>query len=183
MIDLLLRAKHWQLFIILIVIPITLQFNYLNLYSIFPYVMVVVNFLVFAWIWSIAIGLQENLPDHISMKTKKFKTFFFISLIYFTAVVFAIGGFGELNLNQYLNENSTAMVILIPVHLFSAFCAFYCLYFTAKTIKTIEKRNKVSFGDFTVEFFLIWFYIVGIWIIQPKVNKLYKRRNTTANNV
>jgi hypothetical protein len=38
-------------------------------------------------------------------------------------------------------------------------------------VKTIELQREVTFSDFAGEFFLIWFYPVGIWIIQPKVNK------------
>jgi hypothetical protein len=26
--------------------------------------------------------------------------------------------------------------------------------------------------DFAGEFFLLWFYPVGIWIVQPKINKM-----------
>jgi hypothetical protein len=30
----------------------------------------------------------------------------------------------------------------------------------------------VKFRDFAGEFFLVWFYPVGVWIIQPKINKM-----------
>ena len=52
------------------------------------------------------------------------------------------------------------------------FCMFYMLYFTSKTIKTVELQREVTFGEFIGEFFALWFYIIGIWFIQPKVNKL-----------
>jgi len=61
--------------------------------------------------------------------------------------------------------------IIIPLHLFSMFCIFYTLYFVAKTFKTVELQREVKFSDFAGEFFLIWFYPIGIWIIQPKINK------------
>ena len=62
--------------------------------------------------------------------------------------------------------------IIVPVHLFSMFCIFYSLYFVAKTFKTVELQRETTFSDFAGEFFLIWFYPVGVWIIQPKVNKM-----------
>jgi len=70
-------------------------------------------------------------------------------------------------------SNSTwFLVIILPLHLFSMFCIFHTIYFVAKTIRTAELQRVVTFGDFAGEFFLLWFYIIGIWIIQPKVNRL-----------
>jgi hypothetical protein len=64
------------------------------------------------------------------------------------------------------------MAIIIPLHLFSMFCIFYCLYFVSKTFKTAELQRQTTFSDFAGEFFLLWFYPVGIWIVQPKINKM-----------
>ena len=62
--------------------------------------------------------------------------------------------------------------VIVPLHLFSMFCIFYSLYFVAKTFKTVELQRQVSFSDFAGEFFMIWFYPIGIWIVQPKINKM-----------
>ena len=63
-------------------------------------------------------------------------------------------------------------IVIVPLHLFAMFCIFYSLYFVSKTFKTVELQREVKFGDFAVEFFMIWFYPVGIWIVQPKINKM-----------
>jgi len=52
------------------------------------------------------------------------------------------------------------------------YCIFYLMYKAAKTIKTAEVQKPVSFGDFAGEFFLLWFFPIGIWFLQPKINKL-----------
>jgi putative effector of murein hydrolase LrgA (UPF0299 family) len=67
---------------------------------------------------------------------------------------------------------SGLFAFIIPIHLFAMFCIFYSLYFVAKTIKTVELQRAVTFSDFVLEFFLIWFYPIGIWIIQPQINKM-----------
>lgn len=38
--------------------------------------------------------------------------------------------------------------IIVPLHLFSMFYIFSCLYFFAKTFKTVELQREVSFYDF-----------------------------------
>jgi hypothetical protein len=30
----------------------------------------------------------------------------------------------------------------------------------------------VKFKDFVGEFFLVWFFPIGVWILQPTINKL-----------
>ena len=181
-----LKAKHWQLFLMIIGIPIIMQIvimgtvffhlisgtepdpffmhNYLFL---FPFLMILVLGVLFGWLWSVAIGLQNKLPEGIKMKVKKFKIFFFTPLIY---ILFFLSFFIALNIG--FKSITTIMGIIIPLHLFSMFCIFYILYFVAKTFKTVELQREVSFSDFAGEFFMIWFYPIGIWIVQPKINKM-----------
>lgn len=195
MIDTFLKAKHWQLFIIMLGIPLLFQFytmfnffsdldsesipnpeNLRNTFQLFPLIMVLFSLVFFGWFWSIAIGLQRNIPAEIKMNVKKFKIFFFIPLIYIIFFMFYIGGlFSGIGTNRFSNGGGIIAVIL-PLHLFSMFCIFYSMYFVAKTIKTAELQRKVGFEDFAGEFFLLWFYFIGIWIIQPKVNKLYEKK-------
>ena len=55
------------------------------------------------------------------------------------------------------------------------------VYFVAKTYKTVELQRQVSFSDFAGEFFMIWFYPIGIWIIQPKLNKIIENESAAPN--
>ncbi|WP_100616207.1 hypothetical protein [Confluentibacter citreus] len=192
MIDIFLKAKHWQLFIGIFGIPFFFQFftlfsmfmqtqtesnanteNFIDIFQFFPIIMLVFVGVFFGWFWSIAIGLQKNIPKEIKMKVNKFKVLFFIPLIYIFLIITYISViFYGMGVNGFSNSG-WIVAIIIPLHLFSMFCIFYSMYFVAKTIKTAELQRKVGFGDFAGEFFLLWFYFIGIWIIQPKVNKLY----------
>lgn len=130
----------------------------------------------FGWFWSIGIGLQSKVPEGIKMKVKKFKTFLFIPLIYMILILgfmeFIFGG-AKGNIHEPDGGQIGAFIgLIVPFHLFSMFCIFYCLYFVAKTFKTVELQREVTFSDFAGEFFMIWFFPIGIWIIQPKINKM-----------
>ena len=132
----------------------------------------------FGWFWSIAIGLQNKIPENIKMKVKKFKIFFFIPMFYMLFIFLFIGntmgGLMKSGSEPNVGLIASLAVIIVPLHLFSMFCIFHSLYFVAKTIKTVELQKEVSFSDFAGEFFMIWFYPVGIWIIQPKINQMIK---------
>ena len=191
-----LKAKHWQLFLLMFGVPLLFQifmmvtafanigkdsdpmfmFNYFKL---FPIMMIIFMGVFFGWFWSIAIGLQNKIPSTVKMKVTKFKIFFFIPMVYMLFITIGIG-----SLFTWLPEAAKSgeqpdvglfgigMAVIFPLHLFSMFCIFYCLYFVAKTFKTVELQRETTFSDFAGEFFLIWFYPVGIWIVQPKVNKI-----------
>ncbi|MEP2687467.1 hypothetical protein [Maribacter dokdonensis] len=199
MIQFFLRLKHWQLFIVMLGLPIIYQLYFI--FEIFgsrtqptevvgeegvtqvlneryfhfdflPYVLILFSLVFFGWFWSIAIGLQKNIPDEIEMKVKRFKALFIIPLVYTIVFMMLIGGLFSGMFTYGFSNSTWFLVIILPLHLFSMFCIFHTIYFVAKTIRTAELQRVVTFGDFAGEFFLLWFYIIGIWIIQPKVNRL-----------
>lgn len=199
MIQFSLRLKHWQLFIVMLGLPIIYQLYFI--FEIFgsrtqpmevvgeegvtqvlneryfhfdflPYVLILFSLVFFGWFWSIAIGLQKNIPVEIEMKVKRFKVLFIIPLVYTVVFMVFIGGLFSGMFTYGFSNSTWFLVIILPLHLFSIFCIFHTIYFVAKTIRTAELQRVVTFGDFAGEFFLLWFYIIGIWIIQPKVNRL-----------
>ncbi|MBS1933543.1 MAG: hypothetical protein JST96_06060 [Bacteroidetes bacterium] len=113
------------------------------------------------------------------MKINRFKIFFFIPVVYLIAFCFAmeIAFTGFIKIAERGEEPNVALfgivfALIIPLHLFAMFCIFHSIYFVSKTIKTVELQRETTFSDFAGEFFLIWFYFIGIWFVQPKINKL-----------
>jgi hypothetical protein len=190
-----LRAKHWQIFLITFALPFLFQiiimvgvfsslinnrtpdptiiFGY---FKFFPIMMLLFMGGLFCWFWAVAAGLQKMIPATIKMKIVRFKIFFFIPLIYITCIMAFMAFAFSTNVLQGSNQPPLwffgTFAIIFPVHIFSMFCIFYCLYFVAKTIKTAELQREVTFSDFIGEFFLVWFHFIGIWILQPKINKM-----------
>lgn len=195
MINAFLKAKHWQLFGLIFGIPMVLQFvmvgiiisnlatqsnidpdlmfNYMKL---FPLFIILFMGIFFAWFWAVAIGLQKKVPENLSMKVKKFKVFFFIPLVYLSVFLISFAVFEDFsfssNIESYAEFFFGCFFLISFLHLFVIFCMYYIMFFVAKTIKTVELQRQVKFGDFAGEFFLILYYPIGIWIIQPKINKM-----------
>jgi len=198
MIDRFLRAKHWQMFTLTFGIPMLLQFIMMGFaisslaagkapnpeimfgyMKFFPIYMIIFSGAFFGWFYSVAIGLQKKVPKDVKMKVKKFRIIFFIPMVYILFITSFIG----IGVTDLIETNTapnpmmifSVMGIILPLHLLSMVCIFYSLYFVAKTFKTVELQREVSFSDFAGEFFLIWFYPIGIWIIQPKINKMMEQ--------
>lgn len=192
-----LRAKHWQLFLLIFGFPFFGQLFVMGLmfsnigwqteinspfslsyFAVFPIVMLAYVAIFYGWFWAMGVGLQSKVPEGVNMKVGRFKFFFFTPIVYFLLLmgVIFIGTYAATN-GAFENNPSPEpyiglVFLLIPLHLFAMFCSFYCLYFVSKTIKTVELQREASFSDYVGEFFLLWFYPIGIWIIQPKINKM-----------
>jgi hypothetical protein len=186
MIEKFLKAKHWQVFIITFGLPFFIQImlmpiiiltnNPMILLRIFPITMILFIGGFFGWFWSIAIGLQQVIPKQIQLNVNSFKVFLLIPLVYFILfLAFFITSF-----NSGI-VNSGMLALIVPLHFFSIFSILYCVYFAAKTFKTAELQRNVTFSDFAGEFFLIWFFPIGIWIIQPKINLMIENKDTNHN--
>lgn len=190
-----LKAKHWQLFLLTYGAPMiihlvimgslmaniashtipdpTMMLGYMKL---FPVLMVVFMAVLFGWLWSVAMGLQKKVPENVKMKVTRFKVFFFIPLVYLLLFVANFSLIVNWQLTALPVPNAATIAglfaIVVPLHLFSMFCIFYSFYFAAKTFKTVQLQREVNFGDFAGEFFMVWFYFIGVWILQPKINKM-----------
>lgn len=179
-----LTLKHWQLFILLFGIPfifqsltmgtIISQRNPIEFMQYFPIMMIVVMVLFFSWFYTLGTNLHTKLPGTVSMNLTRFKIFLFIPLVYMIFLsVMLFNLFSNMTLLNANPKIAIFVLILIPVHLFSMFCIFYCLYFISKSLKSVELQKEVTFNDFSGEFFLFWFFLIGVWFLQPRINKLF----------
>jgi hypothetical protein len=182
-----LKAKHWQIFIIIVVMPFIISvlsdgFLIINenskiniiFRSVIP--LILTAFSTF-WILIVSLGLQSKIPIYIKMDVKIFKLLYIIPLIFsvfFEELIDIFIGFSN---NQEFKALITLLLIFTSI-LLIGYCYGYCAYFAAKTFKTVEQRRKVIFGNFSIEFFLFLFYPIGIWIIQPKINKIFANENS-----
>lgn len=181
----LLKLKHWQLFLLLFGIPFILQFVFafamllapssMKVYAIMPVVMLLFIVVFFSWLYSLGTALHKMLPEAVKMNLTTFKIFLFIPLIYITFLCAFMFWVFNTMVTADAAPNLAWFTLIIPIHLFSMFCIFYCLYFIAKTLKAAEWQKPVTFSDYVGEFFLLWFYPVGVWFIQPRVNKLFEK--------
>lgn len=201
-----LLAKHWHIFLLTFVIPFLLQLGVMltwavnfaqqvitqpepdltemfNIFKFFPVLMIVYSAAHFFWLWSLAIGLQPKVPAHVLMKTNKFKGFFFFQISYL--FLFSLGMSLFISTMPTMIEHAevpnfnligVVIAVVFPLHFLAMLSVLYCMYFAAKTIKTVELQREVSFGEFIGEFILIWFHAIGVWFIQPQVNKLMESK-------
>jgi hypothetical protein len=208
MIQIFLKAKHWQLFLLIFVLPLFIYFGWLisflgdfiheamyesdelpvDFFSSFVTMlalMIIPIAIQYAWFWSMAIGLQKKLPADVKMNVPLFKAFFIIPLVYgLLYLLFLISFFSNIERLEDLEHMEDfsnigwligGIFIFITLSLFVMVCTFYQYWFIAKTIKCADQQKDLRFGDFVGEFFLVWFYPIGVWILQPMINRILER--------
>lgn len=137
----------------------------------YPLIISLVVGILYGWMWSVGNGLQNKMPEGVVMKVNKFRMALLYPLFYLLILCLGLAAFflygGSI---ISVVTSAISLILFLIFHLLAMFCMLYSMYFVAKTIKTVELQRPVTFGDFAGEFFLIWFFFIGVWILQPKVN-------------
>lgn len=171
-----LRAKSWQLFCLLFILPLVTEMlvsvpipsgaqsvadlgrSGLVLLLVFELYMAC----FMAWFW--AIGTFSG--DAAKAELKMDRTFFRLAIGY--PPVYTLWFFFTA-----LGPDSPPIFVIVPLHLFCMFCLLYDMHFASKSLAIAEMGRQVNFYDYAAAFFLLWFYPIGIWIVQPRVNRLF----------
>ena len=174
----LLQLKHWQLFsltwgVATLITGISF-FKDPFIFELFPVMMLVLTVGFFGWIWSIAVELHQQLPPDVPLNLTYFKTLILIPVLYSIGVIIWAGSIAFTGSPTLDFTMKLEIGLLLILHLISMVCIVLSIRFAAKTLRSVELGRHARFNDYVGEFFLIWFSLVGIWIIQPKLNKLIK---------
>lgn len=156
-----LKAKHWQIFLILIV---GLFINNLTIEGnpILTMSLNIIGYLTyFSWLLFVGQGLLNYLPKKIEINGAFFLINGFIFIATFIAVLIISGG-------EEIHFTGFAALLVFYI----MYAGFYFMSFPAKLLNSVEQKIEVSLGSYLGDFFLIVFLPIGIWFLQPRVNKI-----------
>ncbi|WP_300664815.1 hypothetical protein [Fluviicola sp.] len=199
-----LRAKHWQIFVSLMVIPFIVMIIFSIIIAVvlvsrnpqkpeeiawifyfMPFIIAASSFVQFAWLWNVATQLSKLVPrDIVKLPLGRIKTFIILPIFYLCCIplfiapiIGDIGNFDHGPNPGMIIKFASLGIVFFFLHLFCMFCLFHTFYFVAKTIRAAELQRHVTFSDFTGDFFLVWFLPIGVWFLQPRINNLVKAQN------
>lgn len=163
----LVTIKHWQLILMLAI------------YGFWPFETSVFNSIRYLGLslfvlWAFAIGYygQKKL-EGLNLKRNNVKGISWCTIFILLTILSA---------KFYTQFPSNIHLFLdrfLPIFVFiSVIAGLYMLFFAAKTLAKIEFQHDVNSNDYFSNFFLMAIPLIGIWILQPKVNRLLQ---TPAN--
>ena len=171
------RAEHWQIFLWLVLLPFVVEialagqmpsrriwtWHDLSWSAVASFVTMAVYLLLFVcWLGSMAYFFRSKSKPELQMDDR----FFRFSLVYpplYTLICVPLLFTDVLESKQFI----------FPLHIACMIYLFYLLYFAAKSLVQMERGEQATFYDSAGPFFLSWFFPIGIWIIQPRVNRLF----------
>ena len=69
---------------------------------------------------------------------------------------------------------SPLFLLIFPFHLYAMFCGLYAMYFISKALVSVEKQEDVDYNQFGGVFLMLLFFPIGIWFLQPRIQKIFK---------
>ena len=187
-----LTMKHWQLFLLMIGIPLFVSIgSLLALYAeimsewsiiLMFFASIAIVFLTIIWHYILVINLIPHYPPGVPFKNLTlfrysvfaplvFLALLIVSLIYVIAKPSALTG---VDLRFFW--------IFFPLIGLMCVANLYCIYKTAEALVTVELQRKATSGDCIVEFILIlYFWIIGIWFLQPRINRIFSNEGQIPN--
>jgi hypothetical protein len=175
-----LRAEHWQIFLLSFCLSFIgfMAFD-MNLTNnahhgssgisipmiIFLVLTMLSMYSLIAWLGSLGSFLSRIVHPSLNLKTRFFSFSLIFASVYF--IFFML---------FFLATDSRLFLFVAPFHLLATFCMFYLIYFVSKALVMAEAARPVSFYDHAGPFFLLWMFPLGVWVIQPRINRLFQAR-------
>lgn len=172
----LLNAKNWQVFLITygvqFIAPVITGTSKAEpfVHKVDILLLFVLIASLFCWIWSVAHRLQDFVEPTLRISTALFNVAFTLPIIYLVISAIYYARIGRLPLEEPW--------IMIP-HVLSILCYLYLIGFAAKVIKIAEVGQRVDVSHYFGEVFQIFFFPIGIWFLQPRINGIVKSSRTS----
>ncbi|MEJ0031567.1 MAG: hypothetical protein WDO15_14855 [Bacteroidota bacterium] len=179
--SILLRLKHWQVFmltfgllvlayIFLAVVGMSRSRELVGMtgYAIQAIPFVEIASFVIANFWVFVIGTrlypkQEYYRDSLMLLIFRWCIYFSTLATSARLMIFpTLGFYGP------INEYITILVIAGGI---------YCSYFAARLLNSVEQERAAPFREFVGDFILFIFYPIGVWWLQPRVNRIFGSDN------
>ena len=174
-----LRAKAWQVFLLLVGLYIAGQVEIANSVTEIQGVgnparidlqaaIIGAIFLsaVFFWLGCLGVSLNGIVKPDLRANSLPF----LLALLFSTAIL--------LLLSIFLN-NPTILKLLTYSSFLVVPCMLYSLSYIARGLVAAETNRRPSSSEWAGPFFLLWFFPIGIWFIQPRLNKLVWSKNSS----
>jgi hypothetical protein len=172
--------KNWQLFLISFILPWILSFSYLFFVDLETFeagdkLMGAISLMYYsvflAWNYKVVKTFNKNSDALTKKQIKRLDWLIVVLVIYILYLTTHI---------SKIFPDSVIVSILIWILIFTAsFAFFYIVFCTAKTLKYIQLKNQLRTSDIIVEMFVIFYFPIGVWWLQRKVNRYYNEIKST----
>lgn len=181
--EVLRKIKHWQIFLLVVGIPLLVQMiqNIIYLTSgqgneaAYPagvgLILILPLLIYYGWIGSVGMAFSKRSASP-SLNTGRFRLSLWVSCLTSVFLLVYFWAYPQ-TINQAEEEAIPIMMVGVLVFV-SLFTLFYCLSFMARSIVQLERGRRINSAEFFSEFVMAVMFPIGIWLLQPRINRLSK---------
>ena len=118
---------------------------------------IIFGIVLIGWLYFLGMATNRLIPSKM-----RFSNQFFIVRLSFSFIYIII---------MSLFFNHDILKLAIPFHIVATIFLFSCLWTCAKTIVIAETQKIHGFDKYIGTFFMLWFFPIGIWFVQPRLNR------------
>lgn len=181
--DLLRKLKHWQLFLTIVGIPLVIQVihsilflasdqDYPETSGFLGLILILPLLCYFLWVAAVGKKFSES-PDSPQMQARKFLISWWISILSHLFLLIYFWSYPQ-NLNQSEEDEVIPIMVVGLIVFVALFTLFYCLSFMARAIVQLERGRRITSSEYFSEFIMAVIFPIGIWLLQPRINRLDK---------
>lgn len=174
-----LRAKAWQVFVIVVGLYSSGEFCSIATSVRGPgapwnYALMVLGVVCFdgvvVWLWLLGSCLAKLVPIDEQRVVRSLSIAGIIFICYSIISVFVRG--------------PREVIVIVVFALIALVCFLYMVDFAAASLLAAEGRKTPAFREYAKPFFLLLAFPLGIWFIQPRLNRVYdaKWRKLSASH-
>ncbi len=176
----LLKLKNWQLFLISFILPWILSFLYLffvdlETFEAFDKLMGAISLMYYsvflAWNYKVVKTFNKNFDALTKKQVKRLDWLIAILVIYILYLT--------THISKFFPDSVIVSILLWILILTASFAFLYIVFCTAKTLKYIQLKNQLRTSDIIIEMLVIFYFPIGVWWLQRKVNRYYNEIKST----
>jgi hypothetical protein len=160
-----LTAKHWQIFLLFLIGSIAVNFTFVDHPTLTLIIRVTGLLISFSWVLFVSNGLYDYLPRTVQFNFNLFMVNIFVCLAGYSVILILFDG---------EEVRATGLAALPMIYLIYAL--LHISTFPIRLLKSIELGEKARLGEYIGTFFLLVFWPIGIWFLQPRINKIASER-------
>jgi hypothetical protein len=177
-----LNASALQVFLITFILPLFIQGitiiigvlidSSLPFKLLFPLLVLTLIPGYFGWLYSVGTQLQSRKPvekGNVSLLLMK-AAIIVIDISLFLLAIILLVFHNEASSDSA--TNGAYILIIVTLALVFLVSYLYAIHSITLSLKTFDNHNYVIFQDYFTVFFLIYFYPVGLWVIQPRIKSI-----------
>jgi hypothetical protein len=161
------QAPSWLIFSLLIssvaVSPMLERF--METHAAYTVGFFVTLFVHYLWICSVLLMIYKKFSDYLVVPIMR--PFFCVGFLLAYSLLVVAGAIPE-KIGSVSNFVSVC-------------CQIYVIYFFSKLLVMVEQRRKVYVREWLPTFLLAVIELIGVWFIQPRVNRLFITKQDTGH--